>query len=74
MNTAIVKPLEELNRLRNRHVAKLLDFIGDPTPVLALCIKKQFTMFANDVEENIIRRLQDEYRIGMDKTTQTDSK
>jgi len=46
--------LQELGRLRNRHVAKLLDYIGDAPPYLQTAIKKAFSMFAEDVEKNII--------------------
>ena len=44
----------ELSRLRNRHVAKLLEYLGDTPPYLEQAIKRQFTMFANDVMANII--------------------
>lgn len=48
--------LEELGRLRNRHVAKLLTFLGRETaPYLENAIKREFTLFAEDVETNIIR-------------------
>ena len=53
-NTAKTEKLNELGRLRNRHVAKLLDFIGESPPYLENAIKKQFSMFAEDVEDNII--------------------
>jgi len=46
--------LEELARLRNRHVAKLLSYLGDAPPYLETAIKRGFTMFADDVEANII--------------------
>jgi hypothetical protein len=44
----------ELQRLRNRHVAKLLSFLGDSPPYLENAVKRAFTMFAEDVEANII--------------------
>ena len=44
----------ELGRLRNRHVAKLLSYLGDSPPYLETAIKKSFSMFAEDVENNII--------------------
>ena len=46
--------LKELGRLRNRHVAKLLDFLGELPPYLETAIKRSFSMFAEDVELNII--------------------
>lgn len=49
-----MEKIEELGRLRNRHVAKLLSFLGDPQPYLATAIKREFTNFAQDVETNII--------------------
>ncbi len=45
---------DELARLRNRHVAKLLSYLGDTPPYLETAIKKGFSMFAEDVETNII--------------------
>jgi hypothetical protein len=45
---------QELARLRNRHVAKLLDYLGDTPPYLEAAVKKGFSMFAEDVEANII--------------------
>jgi hypothetical protein len=47
--------LEELSRLRNRHVAKLLCFLGDSPPYIVAAIKKAFNMFAEDVQVNIIQ-------------------
>ena len=46
--------ITELGRLRNRHVAKILDYIGDTPPYLESAIKKSFSMFAIDIERNII--------------------
>ena len=46
--------VKELGRLRNRHVAKLLDYLGDTPPYLETAIKRGFSMFAEDVEANII--------------------
>jgi hypothetical protein len=46
--------LQELARLRNRHVAKLLDYLGDAPPYLETAIKRSLSMFASDVEANII--------------------
>ncbi len=46
--------IKELGRLRNRHVAKLLDFLGDSPPYLETAIKRALSMFAEDVEANII--------------------
>ena len=45
---------DELARLRNRHVAKLLSYLGETPPYLETAIKKGFSMFAEDVEANII--------------------
>jgi hypothetical protein len=46
--------IKEIGRLRNRHVAKLLDYLGDPPPYLETAVKKALSMFAEDVEANII--------------------
>jgi hypothetical protein len=54
------RDLEELARLRNRHVAKILSYLGDSPPYLETAIKKAFTMFAEDVEANIINSEQKE--------------
>jgi len=45
----------EIRRLRNRHVAKLLSLLGNTPPYLEIAIKKAFSMFAEDVENNIIK-------------------
>jgi hypothetical protein len=46
---------EELSRLRNRHVGKLLTFLGkDLAPYIERAIKKQFTLFESDVLVNIL--------------------
>ena len=49
-----VKAITELGRLRNRHVAKLLSYLGDSPPYLETAIKKAFTMFSEDVATNIL--------------------
>jgi hypothetical protein len=46
--------IKEVARLRNRHVAKLLDFLGETPPYLETAVKKALSMFAEDVEANII--------------------
>jgi hypothetical protein len=46
--------IKEIGRLRNRHVAKLLTYLGESPPFLEGAIKKAFSMFADDVEANII--------------------
>lgn len=46
--------ITELGRLRNRHVAKLLSYLGETPPYLETAIKKAFSMFSQDVEANII--------------------
>ncbi len=46
--------IKELGRLRNRHVAKLLDHLGGQPPYLESSIKRSYSMFAADVETNII--------------------
>ena len=46
--------IKEIGRLRNRHVAKLLSYLGESPPFLETAIKKGFSMFAEDVEANII--------------------
>lgn len=52
MNAIIAR--EELARLRNRHVAKLLSYLGDTPPYLETAIKRSMSMFAEDVDQNII--------------------
>lgn len=52
----MARAVEEIGRLRNRHVAKLLSYLGDAPPYLETAIKKSLTMFAEDVERNIIRQ------------------
>ncbi len=52
--------ITELGRLRNRHVAKLLDFLGDAPPYLEVAVKKSFSMFSQDVEANIINSVHGE--------------
>jgi len=57
MNTGITeinRDQIELARLRNRHVAKLLSYLGETPPYLETAVKKAFTMFAQDVEANIM--------------------
>jgi len=49
-----IRQVKELARLRNRHVAKLLSFVGEQPPYLETAIKKEFSMFADDVQANII--------------------
>jgi hypothetical protein len=46
----------ELSRLRNRHVAKVLTHLGDPPPYIQQAIKRSFSMFADDIEANIIEQ------------------
>jgi hypothetical protein len=46
--------ITEVGRLRNRHVAKLLDYLGETPPHLETAIKKSFSMFADDVVTNVI--------------------
>ena len=46
--------ITELTRLRNRHVAKLLNYLGETPPYLESAIKKSLSLFAEDVEVNII--------------------
>jgi len=48
------KAITELGRLRNRHVAKLLDFLETTPPYVEAAIKRSLSMFAEDVEKNII--------------------
>ena len=52
MNATIAR--DELTRLRNRHVAKLLTYLGDSPPYLETAIKKALSMFAEDVDANIV--------------------
>ena len=46
---------QEVWRLRDRHVAKLLTHLGGDSvaPVLQTAIKKSYSMFAEDVIENL---------------------
>lgn len=69
--TAEKEDIEELGRLRNRHVAKILTFLGDCPPYLEKAIKKEFTLFAEDIEANIIHRgrLEYERQQWMDQTS-----
>jgi hypothetical protein len=46
--------IQELGRLRNRHVAKLLSHLGAQPPYIEQGIKRSFSMLAQDVEDNII--------------------
>ena len=62
------KATKELNRLRNRHVAKILNFIGETPPYLEQAIKKQFSMFTEDVENNVLKS---EHRGYNENTTAT---
>ena len=48
------KAIAEVGRLRNRHVAKLLTYLGDTPEYLQAAIKRAFSMFVEDVEDNII--------------------
>lgn len=56
--------IKELQRLRNRHVAKLLSYLGDAPPYLESALKRSLTMFAEDVEANIINSDQREMPYG----------
>ena len=59
------KAIKELGRLRNRHVAKLLDFIGEQPPYIESAIKRSLSMFAEDVENNIVNgESRDDRKIG----------
>lgn len=55
MYTETTTDQEELSRLRNRHVGKLLTFLGkDLAPCIERAIKHQFTLFESDVLVNIV--------------------
>jgi len=56
--------LIELGRLRNRQVARLLTFLGDTPEYLSSAIKRSYTMFADDIAENIINSDSIEYHNG----------
>lgn len=60
--------ITELSRLRNRHVAKLLSFLGDTPPYLENAIKRAFSMFSDDVLENIINSDNGEDQYGQEET------
>jgi len=44
----------ELSRLRNRHVAKILNYLGEVPPYFEAAIKKSLSLFAEDIENNIL--------------------
>lgn len=46
--------INEITRLRNRHVAKLLEYLGDCPPYLESAIKRSYSMFAQDIQHNLI--------------------
>ncbi len=47
--------LKELARLRNRHVAKVLTFLGQGTaPYIEQAIKRAMSMFEADVAANVL--------------------
>ena len=46
--------IQEIARLRNRHVAKLLTYLGNPPEYLQASIKHSMSMFADDVIANIV--------------------
>lgn len=56
--------VRELARLRNRHVAKLLTYLGDAPPYLESAIKKTLSQFAEDVDANIINSDNSEVKDG----------
>jgi hypothetical protein len=53
-NMTPLDQIAELNRLRNRHVGKLLERLGEPAPVVKMAIKKAFSMFVEDVLVNVL--------------------
>ena len=61
--------LTELGRLRNRAVAKLLTFLGDTPEYLSSAIKRSYTMFADDIADNIINSDSSEYHNGESNNT-----
>ena len=46
--------IQEVARLRNRHVAKLLTYLGNPPDYLQASIKHSMSMFADDIIANIL--------------------
>ena len=48
------KAIAEVGRLRNRHVAKLLTYLGDTPEYLQAAIKRAFSMYAQDIADNVI--------------------
>jgi hypothetical protein len=57
MDTNTEDALDELNRLRNRHVRKFIEHLGDHTPpYLQIHIKKTLTNFADDVADYVLPR------------------
>ena len=64
---------EQVNRLRNRHVAKLLtnlSEIGQLPQITENEIKREFSFFASDVIEQVIckQKLQGDYDNAKEKT------
>lgn len=48
------KAITEIGRLRNRHIAKLLTFLGDTPEYLQSAIKRSYSIFAQDVADNVV--------------------
>ena len=59
--------IKEIARLRNRHVAKLLSFLGETPPYLENSIKRSFSMFADDICINIINSDKSEEEYGKEE-------
>jgi hypothetical protein len=51
----------EVGRLRNRHVAQLLDYLGDQPRYLQTAIRVQFSKLADDIVANLIDGGAEEY-------------
>ena len=66
----MTKATQELSRLRNRHVAKLLTHLGEQPPYIEIAIKHSFSMFADDVQANILQSDNSEYK-GLQNVTGT---
>ncbi|GEM_PF-4986177 len=46
--------MAELSRLRNRHVAKTLEYLGSQPPYVESAIKRAMTWLTNDIAKNVL--------------------
>lgn len=64
--------IKEIGRLRNRHVAKLLSYLGDPPQYLQQSIKHAMSMMADDIIANILTNSEHEENIDVQKIHKAD--